>query len=74
MDDWFFHEQTEEYQRCWRLHSEDGNNPELDYNELIFTIVKLTDRIEELEKDKDWLWDKVRELEHTCERNKRYYD
>jgi hypothetical protein len=50
MTDWFFHEQTEEYQRCWRLHSKDGDNPELDYNELICTIVELRAKIQELEE------------------------
>jgi hypothetical protein len=49
INDWFFHEQTEEYQRCWRLLSKDGNHPELDYNELIHTIVELYTKIDDLE-------------------------
>jgi len=49
IDDWYYHEQTEEYQRCWRLHSKDGCNPELDYNELISTIVELYSKIDDLE-------------------------
>jgi len=49
MTDWFFHEQTEEYQRLWRLLSTDGNTPDLDYNELISTIVELYAKIDELE-------------------------
>ena len=53
MDSWFFHEQTEEYQNCYRIHSEDGNSPELDYNQLIFTIVNLNKKIAELEKRLD---------------------
>jgi hypothetical protein len=47
--DWYFHEQTEEYQQCWRLHSDDGYNPVLDYNELIYTIVQLQSKIADLE-------------------------
>jgi hypothetical protein len=49
MTDWFFHEQNEEYQRVWRLLSKDGNNPELDYNELICAIVDLYSKIDDLE-------------------------
>ena len=49
MTDWFFYEQTEEYQRVWRLLSQDGKKPELDYNELIYTIVDLYAKIDELE-------------------------
>ena len=48
-DDWFSNEQTENYQRCWKFHSEDGCNPELDYNELIYTILELRSKISELE-------------------------
>lgn len=51
--DWFYHEQTEEYQKCWRLHSDDGVSPKLDYNELISTIVDLHKKIAELEKRLD---------------------
>jgi hypothetical protein len=47
--DYFYHAQTEEYQACWRLHSDDGISPELDYNELICTIVDLYKKIAELE-------------------------
>lgn len=46
---WFFHEQTEEYQACWKRHSDDGVSPELDYNELISTIVDLHNKVAELE-------------------------
>ena len=53
MTDWFYHEQVEEYKNCWRRHSEDGVSPELDYNELISTIVTLYDKIAELEKRLD---------------------
>jgi hypothetical protein len=49
MTDWFFHEQTKEYQRVWRQLSKDGNNPELDYIELIYTIVELYAKIDDLE-------------------------
>ena len=49
MTDWWFDEQTEEYQRVWRLLSQDGNKPELDYRELINTIVDLYAKIDELE-------------------------
>jgi hypothetical protein len=49
IDDWYYYEQTEEYQRCWRLHSRDGINRELDYNELISTIVELYAKIDDLE-------------------------
>ena len=51
--DWFFHEQVEEYQNCWRLHSVGVDPPELDYNELISTIVDLYGKIAELEKRLD---------------------
>ena len=51
--DWFYHEQGEEYQKCWRLHSEDGVSPEVDYNELISTIVNLYGKIAELENRLD---------------------
>lgn len=51
--DWFYHEQTKEYQECWRLHSDDGVSPKLDYNELISTIVDLHKKIAELEKRLD---------------------
>lgn len=47
------YEQVEEYQKCWRLHSEDGISPEVDYNELISTIVNLNKKIAELEKRLD---------------------
>jgi hypothetical protein len=49
IDDLYYHEQTEEYQRCWRLHSQDGINRELNYNELIHTIVELYAKIDDLE-------------------------
>lgn len=49
MTDWFFHEQTKEYQRVWRQLSKDGNIPELDYIELIYTIVELYAKIDDLE-------------------------
>mgnify|MGYP001599636163 CR=1 FL=1 len=49
MTDWYFHEQTEEYQHRWRLLSKDGNNPKLDYYELIHTIVDLYAKIDDLE-------------------------
>ena len=49
MTDWVFHKQTEEYQRVWRQLSEDGNNPKLDYYELIYTIVDLYAKIDDLE-------------------------
>jgi hypothetical protein len=65
-DDWFFHEQTEEYQRCWRLLSKDGNNPELDYNELIHTIVELYAKIEALERELEY------QKEYAMEQNERY--
>ena len=51
------------------LHSryidmEDGNDTEtICYSSLICIITELCDRIEELEKVKNWLWDKVIELE-----------
>ena len=51
--DWFFHEQSEEYKQCWIRHSNDGFSPELDYNELIFTIVSLYDKIADLERRLD---------------------
>lgn len=51
--DWFYHEQAEEYKKCWRNHSADGVSPELDYNELICTIINLYDKIAELEKQLD---------------------
>ena len=49
MTDWYFHEQTEEYQKVWIQLSEDGRNPKLDYYELIHTIVDLYAKIDELE-------------------------
>ena len=49
MTDWFFYEQTQEYKDRWRQLSKDGNSPELDYNELIYTIVDLYAKIDELE-------------------------
>lgn len=51
--DWFFHEQTQEYQNYWISHSNDGFSPELDYNQLISTIVELHKKIAELEKRLD---------------------
>lgn len=51
--DQYFHKQIEEYQKCWRRHSNDGVSPELDYNELISTIINLSDKIAELEKRLD---------------------
>lgn len=40
---------TEEWMNCYYMHSEDGVSPKLDYNQLISTIVKLCDRISDLE-------------------------
>ena len=46
------------------IDMEDGNDTEtICYSSLICIITELCDRIEELEKVKDWLWDKVIELE-----------
>ena len=43
---------------------ENGNDTEtICYSSLICIITELCDRIEELEKVKNWLWDKVIELE-----------
>ena len=50
MTDRSLYEYNEEYQRCWRLHSTDGDKPELDYNQLICTIVELYSKIQELEE------------------------
>lgn len=47
--DCYYYYQTEEYQQCWRLHSDDGYNPVLDYNQLISTIVELQFKIAQLE-------------------------
>lgn len=62
------------YSRC--VDMEDGNDTEtICYHSLISIITELCDRIEQLEKDKDWLWDKVRELESQIEDLKwRTYD
>lgn len=51
--EWYFHEQTQEYQDCYRKHSPDGNSPEVDYHELIWTITDLYDRIKTLERRLD---------------------
>ena len=40
---------TVEWWDCYYMLSEDGISPKLDYNQLISTIVKLYDRISDLE-------------------------
>ena len=65
MTDWLFHKQTEEYQRVWRLLSEDGNKPRLDYYELIYTIVDLYAKIDELERKLE------KQEEYAAEQNER---
>ena len=46
---WYYYNKPEEYQHCYENHSKDGNSPELDYEELISTVVDLYDKIAKLE-------------------------
>lgn len=46
---WYYYDKPEEYRNCYKKHSEDGESPELDYGELISTIVDLYDKIAKLE-------------------------
>ena len=46
---WHYYNNSEEYQNCYDKHSDDGESPELDYEELISTIVDLYDKIAKLE-------------------------
>lgn len=41
---------TEEWWDCYYMHSEDGISPKLDYEQLISTIMKLYNRISDLEE------------------------
>ena len=46
---WYYYSNSEEYQNCYDIHSDDGFSPRLDYNQLISTIVDLYDKIAKLE-------------------------
>lgn len=41
-----------------------GDNNNINSDRVALLFERLYSRIEQLEKDKDWLWDKVRELEN----------
>lgn len=46
---WYYYDKSNEYRECYNKHSEDGESPKLDYDELISTIVDLYDKITKLE-------------------------
>jgi hypothetical protein len=46
---YYFYTKSDEYREYYTKHSEDGDSPILDYDQLIDTIVDLYDKIAKLE-------------------------